>query len=575
MPIKCIYWGLNFMNKSKVIIVQILFYFLFAVLVIVFIPDGSKNLWKSLRDCEIYDSNWDIYSETTSAHLDELPVFYDCAKDEQDIWMSKKLENISNKDSIGFFSFQQQIEVFLDDEKVFSFLPAKYSNSKTPGNKWIFIPLDTADNGKTFTIHINQCYSKGQITIPTMYIGTESGIMLSYLGPMMPRIGLSIIMIFIGLLICLFHVIKNKGTEIGDSLKWLALFAIFRGIWGLIESNTYSFFLSRLLLISQLSYMSLKIAITLYLQFLNESFYHGKNKIVRWLTYFSIGEFIICTLLQFLGIADFAQTIAVSHILMFVAGAYSCIDIARSLYLRYQSGRNSIATNHYSSITQLFCTIIIIASSLCDTIRYYTTNSPDVAKVCRIGDFLFVMIMAFGLFLDFFNLLKIGQKAAVFREQASFDPMTKLFNRLRFEKDMAKENSHKLSSQGIIVLDLNNLKFYNDEIGHDAGDKYIIAASKIIKNTFSNHGTIYRIGGDEFCIITKNLSYAKFIKLREDIETNLAKNNAKDIPQDGRPPMAIACGFALYNPDTDESLHDTMKRADEEMYHRKKELKGL
>ena len=71
MPIKCIYWGLNFMNKSKVIIVQILFYFLFAVLVIVFIPDGSKNLCKSLRDCEIYDSNWDIYSETTSAHLDE------------------------------------------------------------------------------------------------------------------------------------------------------------------------------------------------------------------------------------------------------------------------------------------------------------------------------------------------------------------------------------------------------------------------------------------------------------------------------------------------------------------------
>lgn len=103
MPIKCIYWGLNFMNKSKVIIVQILFYFLFAVLVIVFIPDGSKNLCKSLRDCEIYDSNWDIYSETTSAHLDELPVFYDCAKDEQDIWIAKNWKTFQIKTALVFF----------------------------------------------------------------------------------------------------------------------------------------------------------------------------------------------------------------------------------------------------------------------------------------------------------------------------------------------------------------------------------------------------------------------------------------------------------------------------------------
>ena len=90
--------------------------------------------------------------------------------------------------------------------------------------------------------------------------------------------------------------------------------------------------------------------------------------------------------------------------------------------------------------------------------RYYTTNSPDVARFCRIGDFLFVMIMSFGLFLDFVNLLKMGQKAAIFREQASFDPMTKLFNRMRFEKDIAKANRHTLNGHGIIVLDLNNLK---------------------------------------------------------------------------------------------------------------------
>lgn len=559
------------MNKSKVISSQIIFYFLFALFVLAFLPDASSNLWQSLHDCDYYDSNWEIRSETTSDFADKLPVFYHTAEDEQDVWISKKLENVSNYDCIGFFSFQQQIEIFLDNEKVYSFVPASYAKSKTPGNKWNFLPLEESDNGKTVTIHINQCYNRGKVTIPTMYIGTQSGIAISYLKNQLPRIFLSIIMIFIGILISLFHVIKNNRTAIGDSLKWLALFAIFRGIWGLIEGNTYSFFVSRLLLISQLSYMSLKIAATLFLQFLNESFYHGNNKIIRWLTIFSISEFFVTVTLQFTGIADFATTIFITHALLLVAGMYSCIDIAYSLYKRHKSSRDRIATNYYSSITQLFCTIIIIISSVVDMYRYYTTNSPDVARFCRIGDFLFVMIMSFGLFLDFVNLLKMGQKAAIFREQASFDPMTKLFNRMRFEKDIAKANRHTLNGHGIIVLDLNNLKLFNDKIGHDAGDHYIISASKIIYDTFSNHGTIYRIGGDEFCIITKHLSNSKFIELRNEMENLLDI----DISPEGVPPMSVACGFALFDSNTDESLHDTMKRADEEMYRRKKELKGL
>ncbi|MEE1028000.1 MAG: GGDEF domain-containing protein [Agathobacter sp.] len=559
------------MNKSKVISSQIIFYFLFALFVLAFLPDASSNLWQSLHDCDYYDSNWEIRSETTSDFADKLPVFYHTAEDEQDVWISKKLENVSNDDCIGFFSFQQQIEIFLDNEKVYSFVPASYAKSKTPGNKWNFLPLEESDNGKTVTIHINQCYNRGKVTIPTMYIGTQSGIAISYLKNQLPRIFLSIIMIFIGILISLFHVIKNNRTAIGDSLKWLALFAIFRGIWGLIEGNSYSFFVSRLLLISQLSYMSLKIAATLFLQFLNESFYHGNNKIIRWLTIFSISEFFVTVTLQFTGIADFATTIFITHALLLVAGMYSCADIAYSLYKRHKSSRDRIATNHYSSISQLFCTIIIIISSLVDMYRYYTTNSPDVARFCRIGDFLFVMIMSFGLFLDFVNLLKMGQKAAIFREQASFDPMTKLFNRMRFEKDIAKANRHTLNGHGIIVLDLNNLKLFNDKIGHDAGDNYIISASKIIYDTFSNHGTIYRIGGDEFCIITKHLSNSKFIELRNEMENLLDI----DISPEGVPPMSVACGFALFDSNIDESLHDTMKRADEEMYRRKKELKGL
>ena len=57
----------------------------------------------------------------------------------------------------------------------------------------------------------------------------------------------------------------------------------------------------------------------------------------------------------------------------------------------------------------------------------------------------------------------------------------------------------------IIVFDLNDLKKCNDKNGHMVGDEYIVASSKIIKKTFMEYGRVYRIGGDEFCVLMPNI----------------------------------------------------------------------
>ena len=55
-------------------------------------------------------------------------------------------------------------------------------------------------------------------------------------------------------------------------------------------------------------------------------------------------------------------------------------------------------------------------------------------------------------------------------------------------------------------MDLNGLKRANDSFGHVAGDELIQAAADCMKNSFSEHGKVYRVGGDEFVvIITKDI----------------------------------------------------------------------
>ena len=110
---------------------------------------------------------------------------------------------------------------------------------------------------------------------------------------------------------------------------------------------------------------------------------------------------------------------------------------------------------------------------------------------------------------------------------------------------------------------------FNDKKGHDAGDVYIITAGTIIQNVFSPYGRVYRIGGDEFCVISKSLTYKKFLELRSTMEAQIDSQNTEN----DTIPMNISAGYAIYDASLDKTLNDTMKRADEEMYKRKEELK--
>ncbi len=556
--------------KKRIVLIEIIFCLTFVLASILFAPNASANLWQGLHDCKVYEGNWQVNSNTISASYDTLPVFFYSDETERDIWITKELTGIANGDAIGFFSFEQQVRIMIDGEEIYKFVPPSYIKSQTPGNKWHFIPLDADDNGKTLTIQIHQCYTKGRVTIPTMYYGSQAGITLNYLATALPRICLSISTIFVGCLLLIFHLLKRNSTIIGDSLKWLALFALFRGVWSFIESNTYSFFVSRLLLISQLSYMVLKIAVVLYLLFLNETFHDGKNRVLHTLTLASISEFFITFILQFFGIADFASTVFITHLIMLVAGLYTGFDVICTFRKKHKEDALLTTTYHYSNLAQLICTLVIVLTSIVDIGRYYSTNSPDVARFSRVGDIVYVSLMSFSLFMDFVYLLKMGQKAAIIREEASTDPMTKLLNHSSFEKDIERNNNRIWINRSIVLLDLNNLKQFNDTKGHDAGDAYIITAGHLIYDIFSPYGHVYRIGGDEFCVISKSLTYKKFLGLREKMEEQIAaKNTAEDTL-----PMEISAGYAIYDELSDKSLHDTMKRADQEMYRGKEELKN-
>ena len=93
------------------------------------------------------------------------------------------------------------------------------------------------------------------------------------------------------------------------------------------------------------------------------------------------------------------------------------------------------------------------------------------------------------------------QLAEVQMQYAFFDRMTGLLNRHAYEDKLTELSENPPAELCIVMADINGLKVTNDTIGHKAGDELITGASECLTAAFEGVDTIYRIGGDEFCII--------------------------------------------------------------------------
>ena len=119
----------------------------------------------------------------------------------------------------------------------------------------------------------------------------------------------------------------------------------------------------------------------------------------------------------------------------------------------------------------------------------------------------------------------------------------------------------------VVVFDLNDLKYINDRLGHDAGDQYLIDSCNLIKQFFPK-SELYRFGGDEFVLL---ITEEEFKDRRTVLNAfnKVIENNYET----GNP--IIATGLSDYRPNKDNTYRAVFLRADERMYVRKKQLKEM
>ncbi len=172
----------------------------------------------------------------------------------------------------------------------------------------------------------------------------------------------------------------------------------------------------------------------------------------------------------------------------------------------------------------------------------------------------------------------IVRQAAVAIENASYcrdlkhlsvtDAMTGLFNHRYFIKILEEEIKRVQRYQNslcLLMIDIDNLKYYNDLYGHLWGDRLLKSVSKIFKGNLRDVDIICRYAGDEFVVVLSETNFLQAQVVAEKIKDKVSGINLKGI-------VTLSIGISQWKKGMDR--RSLITKADKALYQAKREGKN-
>ena len=166
------------------------------------------------------------------------------------------------------------------------------------------------------------------------------------------------------------------------------------------------------------------------------------------------------------------------------------------------------------------------------------------------------------------NTIEALENIQIVTNHANRDYLTGLYNRRfffetmeRYEEDI-KESGEKFA---VAMIDIDHFKKINDSYGHDTGDKIIVALSEILRTSTNHRDIVARFGGEEFCMVLKNINRYSALDIFERIRQQI-ENFSFHIKEEEYLKFTISIGVTMH---AGEALDETINNADMMLYKAK------
>ena len=176
---------------------------------------------------------------------------------------------------------------------------------------------------------------------------------------------------------------------------------------------------------------------------------------------------------------------------------------------------------------------------------------------------IFIPLIALVIFFIYAKEKKKVKKVKKEDRHKYTDLLTGLKNRNFLNKKVPEWEASKVYPQAIVMIDLNNIKYINDNYGHEEGDNVIIKAASVLVNSQLENTEIIRTDGNEFLIYLVGYSEKQVATYALKLEKEM-----KSLPHE----FGASIGYSMIF-DEIKSLDDAINEATLEMMTKKQNLK--
>lgn len=237
-----------------------------------------------------------------------------------------------------------------------------------------------------------------------------------------------------------------------------------------------------------------------------------------------------------------------------------------------------ILTTIYASywvtgITALTSMAALISAEL--FVKWDVDKISIFASTSRLGNFLvafFILLACSFVCMIEIRFERQKNEASIRKEMERYllaqriqrDELTGVFSRKALHDAMRDMDANEIGRDYIFaMMDIDNFKGVNDQLGHHAGDLCLIELAKILKG---NNGktTVFRYGGDEFCLLFRNTKMDEAVLICEQIQEKLKGLSFESYPL---LKLTVSFGLAAYSDQVNAARLFT--NADQALYEAK------
>ena len=436
---------------------RILFYVVICVLLAAFLL--GQYIYPSEREPVTEESityTGTFYRVLADGTKEEIPVPGKCdVPAGEPLVIRSVLPQDYHENTIAIRTSLENVRIYIGGE-----LRAVYDTENTrpfgknSASRYVFCETSGEDAGKEVRIELQSFTDKYSGVVNTVYCGDKSDIWAYMFHCYFMVTLIACAMLFAGLVVLIISLVLDIIYKTRFDLEYLGWCMLLGAVWMLGESKLRQLFVSNASILSNMCFfvvMLCPVPIMFYIDSVQQGRYRKVYHVAECITYVN---FVLCTALQVLNIADFISTMFLSH--MVIAGTFLTIfiTICRDLI-------QGTAKHYKLPLIGLVAAMIAVMLEVTAVYRVVSLSGIFIAT-----GLVVLLVVTLIQTMDRIRELELARQREA---RESLDYLTGLPMRHKGEKLILEKMQEHDGCLGFV--DMDNLKKINDVYGHKAGDR--------------------------------------------------------------------------------------------------------